>query len=244
MLRVKFQDILRATLPQTSGNEGWIGVSPRGDQYHVVVPVDTQIARGVMACNRPTDGTPFGGYAGWLYFRCPPFEDFQTDDTSARLSWAHTTADKLLRWLASYHIEASIESDQSLRSNHAENDMSSLQGGSGGSTAPKTIACSRCGRIWNGICAFLRDSETSLEGYRACLDDFSQGWYLFSHSCGNTIEVPVSRVARLRERGRTLIGTHACPGLCYYERPILPCAAKCEGAGYRRIAEKIAARRR
>lgn len=197
-----------------------------------------------MACNRPTDGTPFGGYAGWLYFRCPPFEDLQADDTAARLSWAHATADELLRWLGSYHIEASIESDRSSRSNHTEDDMSSVQGDCVGSTGSKTIACSHCGRIWNGIGTFLRDPQICLEGYRACLDDFSQGWYLFSHSCGNTIEVPVSRVARVRERGRTLIGTHACPGLCYYERPILPCAAKCEGAGYRRIAGKIAARRR
>jgi len=37
MLRVKVQDIGRATLPARSGNEGWIGISPRGDDYHVVV---------------------------------------------------------------------------------------------------------------------------------------------------------------------------------------------------------------
>jgi len=111
MLRVKFQDVVRATLPIRSGNEGWIGVSPRGDEYHVVVPVDVQIARGVMACNRPTDGTPFGGYAGWLYFRCPPYDDEGKDDKVERLKQASTTGEKLVRWLTSYDIEAQCEPD-------------------------------------------------------------------------------------------------------------------------------------
>jgi hypothetical protein len=111
MLRVKFQDILRAALSIRSGNEGWIGVSPRGDEYHVVAPVDVQIARGVMACNRPTDGTPFGGYANWLYFRCPPFDDEGKDDKIARMEQACITSEKLVQWLASYSIEAECEPD-------------------------------------------------------------------------------------------------------------------------------------
>lgn len=114
MLRVKFQDILRATLSIRSGNEGWIGVSPKGDEYHVVVPVDVQIARGVMACNRPTDGTPFGGYANWLYFRCPPFEDEGKEDNIARMEQARNTSEKLVQWLASYGIEAECEPDMSM----------------------------------------------------------------------------------------------------------------------------------
>lgn len=111
MLRVRFQDVLRATLPIRSGNEGWIGVSPKGDDYHVVVPVDLQIARGVMACNRPTDGTPFGGYARWLYFRCPPYEDEGKDDTLKRAEQAEKTSRELVRWLACYGIEAEYECD-------------------------------------------------------------------------------------------------------------------------------------
>lgn len=109
MLRIKVKDIGRATLPLRSGNEGWIGVSPKGDNYHVVVPVDTQIARGVMACNRPTDGTPFGGYAGWLYFRCPPYPDEGRDESILRDEQIRGTRDKLIRWLASYGIEAVVE---------------------------------------------------------------------------------------------------------------------------------------
>jgi len=106
MLRIRFQDVLRATLPLRSGNEGWIGVSPTGDDYHVVVPVDVQIARGVMACNRPTDGTPFGGYSGWLYFRCPPYEDAGADDENLRAIQARETSVKVVAWLGSFGISA------------------------------------------------------------------------------------------------------------------------------------------
>ncbi len=111
MLRIRFRDILRATLPLRSGNEGWVGVAPMGDDYHVVVPVDLQIARGVMACNCPTDGTPFGGYTGWLYFRCPPYEEEAEDETPLREEWARNTAEQLIIWLTSYGIEAELLMD-------------------------------------------------------------------------------------------------------------------------------------
>ena len=113
MLRIRFRDILRATLPLCSGNEGWVGVAPRGDDYHVVVPVDVQIARGVMACNRPTDGTPFGGYTGWLYFRCPPYEGDLVDEAPLRAERARSTAEQLITWLTSYGIEAELLMDAS-----------------------------------------------------------------------------------------------------------------------------------
>jgi hypothetical protein len=114
MIRIAFADILRATLPLRTGNEGWLGFHPTGREYHVVVPVDVQIAKGVMACNFPADGTPFGGYTGWLYFRCPPFDDggsLEGPDPELRAEAARHTARDLLKWLASYDIEAVVEPD-------------------------------------------------------------------------------------------------------------------------------------
>ena len=108
MLVIKLEDVQRATLPSRSGNEGWIGVSPAGDAYHVVVPVDVQIARGVMACNRPTDGTPFGGYASWLYFRCAPYEDEGVAEQEARDIQVRRNSLELLSWLNSYGIKAKL----------------------------------------------------------------------------------------------------------------------------------------
>ena len=72
-LRIRFSDLWRTTLDEACGNVGFIGISADGREYHVVVPVDMQIARGVKGGNRPTDGTPFGGYRGWRYFRCRTF---------------------------------------------------------------------------------------------------------------------------------------------------------------------------
>ncbi len=108
MLQISIIDVQRATLPVHTGNEGWIGVSPLGDQYHVVVPVDTQIARGVMACNKPTDGTPFGGYSKWVYFRCPPYEDNDGQGHELRRFYAEITAKSLVAYLKSKGIEAGI----------------------------------------------------------------------------------------------------------------------------------------
>ncbi len=72
-LEIDFRDIVRATLDDDSGNEGYIGISPDGRQYHVVVPVDRQMARGVKAGNKPSDETPFGGFKDWAYFCCPGY---------------------------------------------------------------------------------------------------------------------------------------------------------------------------
>ncbi len=110
MLLIRIEDIRRATLPSRSGNEGWIGVSPTGDAYHVVTPVDVQLARGVMACNRPTDGTPFGGYSSWLYFRCEPYEDEEAPEQEACDRQVHKNATDLFNWLALYGIEAQLKS--------------------------------------------------------------------------------------------------------------------------------------
>ena len=96
VLTVKRRDILRATLADDCGNVGFIGVSPEGANYHVVVPVDYQLARSVKAGLLPDDGTPFGGYRGWNYFECLPFSpgrpdarDNQTDINSRMLeTWA------------------------------------------------------------------------------------------------------------------------------------------------------------
>jgi len=70
MLKILLSDIFRATLPEDCGNEGYIGIAPDGSSYHIVVPVDPQLARGLSPMARPTNGTPFGGYTGWYYFCC------------------------------------------------------------------------------------------------------------------------------------------------------------------------------
>ncbi|MDQ7782364.1 MAG: hypothetical protein RDU20_05785 [Desulfomonilaceae bacterium] len=252
MLSIKLSDIVRATLTKQSGNEGWIGVSPRGDEYHVVVPVDVQIARGVMACNRPTDGTPFGGYAGWLYFRCPQYEGQGVDDEALREEKARETGARLISWLALFQIEARLDTRPTGGRAQPGTSEDGLRGPSpsrGKKTshaehAPRRerITCSGCGKSWSGPARLIGDAGTKWEGYRACSEDFRLGRYVFSHECGAQVEVAVTRFARLRRGGRSLVGSHACPGLCYYETSLRGCSAACEGAVYRRIARRLGSR--
>ena len=108
-LTIDFNDILRATLDDQCGNEGYIGISPDGRQYHVVVPVDLQIARGIKAGNRPLDGTPFGGYKDWQYFGCLVFPLKGTVDPGEiqvlRIAQAKANGLLLKAWAAALSVE-------------------------------------------------------------------------------------------------------------------------------------------
>jgi hypothetical protein len=72
----------------------------------VVVPVDEQIARGIKAGDRPDDGTPFGGYRGWLYFQCQPCE---SDDAESRDHQAGANAAVLKAWAALRGLQLEID---------------------------------------------------------------------------------------------------------------------------------------
>ena len=105
-LTVKRSDLLRATLPAHCGNTGYLGIAPDGSQYHVVVPVDAQIARGLKAGSRPDDGTPFGGYRGWHYFQCDPYIDGLDGAREAR---AIQNARSLAAWARERGIDAEVK---------------------------------------------------------------------------------------------------------------------------------------
>lgn len=283
MLTIKFRDIVRATLSCECGNEGWIGVHPQGSAYHVVVPVDVQIARGVMACNRPEDGTPFGGYTTWIYFRCPPHEIDAIDGGDLKISQAVKTATELVSFLTQKGIEAQIAMDRDTTPEgpsfstssgvggieliygwHApgppppsyqpllgtgdrdsegaldQRNSKSIRASSSGSCG--MISCGMCGQSWQAISDFLKDWELEVVRYKACPEDFQRGTYVFRHQCGGDIELPVGKFARSSRRGKSLIGSHACPGLCYYEGSLGPCLAVCEGSCYRRIAFRLKSR--
>lgn len=114
-LSVRLSDLFRTALGRNTGNVGYIGLSPDGADYHVVVPVDVQIARGVRACNRPLDGTPFGGYAHWRYLECPTYPTPQPDrqaELRARWFQAERNAETLADWAGRFGVRIIIESDR------------------------------------------------------------------------------------------------------------------------------------
>ncbi len=258
MLHILIRDVRRATLPGRCGNEGWIGLSPAGDRYHVVAPVDAQIAKGVMACNWPTDGTPFGGYTGWLYFRCEPYDDEAADEKAAQEDRVSANCEGLLKFAAAYGISCELREDRvmdSFAGEHSEEDLPAIgikrrtgRPGTSGQekarrTGPDNVAsCGACGKGWHGLGDLLRDPTIKLVRYRVCPEDFRRGAYVFSHACSGAVEVPVTRFGRPRLTEKSLIGSHACPGLCHHETSLQACSARCEGACYRRIAAKLKSR--
>ncbi len=234
-LKIKFSDILRATLGLSTGNESWVGVSPDGDSYHIVSPVDSQIAKGVMACNRPTDGTPFGGYSRWIYFRIPPYSESTDNTQNARQNQAWLVAQELVNRLQRLGIVAIIDSSEA-PSTESENRVQN-------SYVKAKPVCQQCGDEWNRLADCLRDPDLNLHAYRACVDDFQKGVFVFVHKCGGFVNIPVRDFVRKSYVTRNVAGLQACPGFCYYERSLQECSAFCEGSRYRRVALRISRRR-
>ena len=105
-LQVKKSDVFRATLADDCGNIGFLGIAPDASAYHVVVPVDLQLARGVKAMNQPDDGTPFGGYRGWHYYECCPYT--KAEENSERRHQVESNAKLLTMWIRQFGLEITI----------------------------------------------------------------------------------------------------------------------------------------
>lgn len=76
-LRLAIEDLVRATLPQGAGHMGFIGFSPFGDDYHLLVPVDLERARVLSAAGaggRDGDLVSLGGRPGWRYLPCRTYQ--------------------------------------------------------------------------------------------------------------------------------------------------------------------------
>ncbi len=113
-LTILLSDIYRATLAEDCGNEGYIGIAPDGSSYHVVVPVDRQLARGLSPMSPPSDGTPFAGYKGWHYFCClTHHNDKQHPDKAKqyRLERAKENAWLIERWAKGLKLDLEILDD-------------------------------------------------------------------------------------------------------------------------------------
>jgi len=253
-MEIKLSDIYRATLSSKSGNEGWIGLEPSGKTYHVIVPVDPQIARGVMACNRPNDGTPFGGYTGWVYFRCEPFDaDDDASEQEQRKIMAKRNMTRLVEFASTFGITSILVEDIAKeRESQSTACVASLhqkigkyvEHGFKARTPSDTdiLKCTECSVTWNNLARLLSDPSVTFYLYRANTTDFRKGYFVFHHTCGGLLEVLVAKLGRSRYAGRSLAGSHACPGFCYYEASLSECSAVCEGSVFRRIAGRLKTR--
>jgi len=110
-VQIRLSDLIRATLPEESGNEGYIGISPDGSAYHVVAPVDRLIARGLKFWERPDDGTPFGGYRGWRYFLCLTYPPPSGKGPDRHIETARENGYLLQKWALAQDIEMEFIDD-------------------------------------------------------------------------------------------------------------------------------------
>lgn len=113
VLEIRLSDLFRATLASDCGNEGYIGIAPDGSRYHVVVPVDRQISRGLKFWIRPDDGTPFGGYKDWHYFCCLTYEVPERKDAEqeVQLHCARENGWLIQKWAKALGLEITVIDD-------------------------------------------------------------------------------------------------------------------------------------
>lgn len=72
--RLSMEDMIRATLPSGWGYVGFLGVSPAGDSYHVLAPVEVDLAADIFIMALDGLAEPMGGRPGWRYYYCHTYE--------------------------------------------------------------------------------------------------------------------------------------------------------------------------
>jgi hypothetical protein len=94
--------------------------------------------------------------------------------------------------------------------------------------------CTACQASWETRDAFLSDPDLKLVGYQASFRELTAGFFLFTHSCGTTMAIPVHGFEDLVVGPvfeTPLIGSDRCEEHCLHEDDLEPCPAACE-CGY------------
>lgn len=98
--------------------------------------------------------------------------------------------------------------------------------------------CKFCGHKWGDLNDFLGDREIDLVGYQVNFDVLSAGLFLFNHSCGARLAMPVSPFNGLHGgqifKNRAT-GSSECPDHCLYQDRLDTCPVECECAFVRDI---------
>ena len=102
--------------------------------------------------------------------------------------------------------------------------------------------CLPCSNKWFTRDDFLEDSSIKIIGYQVNFDDLLTGLFLFNHSCGATLSLPVRYFNGLYEGPvfqNRATGSDDCPGYCLYQDQLDKCPARCECAYIRNIIDII-----
>jgi hypothetical protein len=105
--------------------------------------------------------------------------------------------------------------------------------------------CPNCKFEWETRDDFLSDDSVSLIGYQANFESLLAGYFLFNHSCKETISLEVDLFADLYDGpiySRNLRGSEECPGYCLKEESLEPCPLACECAFVREMMQLLKSR--
>ena len=106
------------------------------------------------------------------------------------------------------------------------------------------MTCGNCRKAWPTQDSFLSDPGIRIIGYQAAFAALETGGFLFNHSCGTTLALPVSRFRNLHHGPifqTRQTGTDQCPGHCLNSDNLSPCPAQCECGFVREIIQVIRA---
>ena len=102
--------------------------------------------------------------------------------------------------------------------------------------------CTMCEQIWKTRDDFVNDPDIDIVGYQVNFKELTTGLFLFNHSCGTTMAIPVKYFDDLYKGpvfSDRKTGSNQCPGHCLYGQDLEPCAAKCECAYVREIIQRL-----
>ncbi len=103
-------------------------------------------------------------------------------------------------------------------------------------------SCFNCVTYWSTREEFLQDENIKLVGYQVHFEELTSAIFLFNHSCGSTLGLPVSRLTDLYQgqifSGRAN-GTEECPGYCLYRSNLKSCPVQCECSYVQEIIQII-----
>ena len=102
--------------------------------------------------------------------------------------------------------------------------------------------CSNCQEFWRNYHDFLSDPHVSLTGYKVSFNNLRKGKFIFSHSCGTSLEVPAGSFVHLYggpifEKRAT--GSDKCPEYCLHADELRACPAECECAYIREVLQIV-----
>ena len=104
------------------------------------------------------------------------------------------------------------------------------------------MTCGNCRKAWPTQDSFLSDTGVRIIGYQAAFAALETGGFLFNHSCGTTLALPVNRFLNLHHGPvfqTRQTGTDRCPGHCLNSSDLSPCPAECECGFVRKIIQVI-----